>query len=230
MPIRRALAAALLCTLPFAHARAAEEAAPVETVGWMRPWQPDTLLEYASEDLTTSELGEREVTRATATATVRIAEARQDGYIQAWWWRDAQYAVEAGDKHQEAAMRQFAAAMGDVTLEVDLDAGVIGLWQRVPSGAALPDDLPGTYVSDEMAAHWTITRDGDGMSLRAQGPVVRGPAWRIEPITAEDMRVHIPATVARSWLDVRIRRDASGAISELVVHGGRVKSVRYARA
>lgn len=119
---------------------------------------------------------------------------------------------------------------GPDAVEVDLDAGVIGLWPRVPAGAALPEDLPGTYVSDEMAARWTITRDGDGMVMRAQGPVVRGPAWTIEPITAEDVRVHIPATVARSWLDVRIQRDASGAISGLVVHGGRVKSVRYARS
>jgi D-aminopeptidase len=119
---------------------------------------------------------------------------------------------------------------GPDAVEVELDAGVTGTWPRIPPGATLPDDLPGTYVSDEMAARWTISRDRDGMVLHAHGLVVRGPAWRIEPITAEDVRVHIPATVARSWLDVRIRRSDSGAISELVVHGGRVKSVRYARS
>ena len=118
---------------------------------------------------------------------------------------------------------------GPDAVEVDLDAGVIGLWQRVAPGAALPDDLPGTYISDEMGARWTITRDADGMSVRSHGPVVRGPTWPVEAVTAEDVRVHIPATVARSWLDVRIERGADGAINGLIVHGGRVKSVRYAR-
>lgn len=118
---------------------------------------------------------------------------------------------------------------GPDAVEVERDAGVTGIWRRVPSGATLPADLPGTYVSDEMAARWTIARDGTGMSVCAHGPVVRGPAWPVEPITAEDVRVHIPATVARAWLDVRVQRDAAGAISALIVHGGRVKSVRYAR-
>jgi CubicO group peptidase (beta-lactamase class C family) len=118
---------------------------------------------------------------------------------------------------------------GPDAVEVDLDAGVIGLWQRVAPGATLPDDLPGTYVSDEMAARWTITREGDGMFVRSHGPVVRGPAWPIEAITAKDVRVHIPATIARSWLDVRIERGADGAIRALNVHGGRVKAVSYVR-
>lgn len=118
---------------------------------------------------------------------------------------------------------------GHDAVEVDLDAGVIGLWQRVVPSATLPADLPGTYVSDEMAARWTITREGDGMIVRSHGPVVRGPAWPVEPITCQDVRVHIPATIARSWLDVRIERGADGTIRALNVHGGRVKSVRYAR-
>jgi CubicO group peptidase (beta-lactamase class C family) len=118
---------------------------------------------------------------------------------------------------------------GPDAVEVEQDAGVIGLWRRVARGATLPDDLPGSYVSDEMGAHWIIARGDGGMSVRAHGPVVRGPAWPLEAITAEDVRVHIPATVGRSWLDVRIRRNAEGAITDLVVQGGRVKSVRYAR-
>jgi hypothetical protein len=118
---------------------------------------------------------------------------------------------------------------GPDAVEVDQDAGVIGLWQRVAPGAVLPDDLPGTYLSDEMAARWTITREGDGMIVRSHGPVVRGPGWPVEAITAQDVRVHIPATIARSWLDVRVERGADGAIRALNVHGGRVKAVRYAR-
>lgn len=41
--------------------------------------------------------------------------------------------------------------------------------------------------------------------------------------------MHIPATIARSWLEVRIERGADGAIRGLLVHGGRVKSVRHVR-
>ena len=121
MSFRRTLAVALLCALPSSYAFAAEEAA-APTVKWMLPWKPGATLEYASEDLTTSDLAERERTRATSTATVRITEALKEGFVQAWSWRDEAYVVEEGDKAKEAQMREFAAAMGNVTLEVELDA------------------------------------------------------------------------------------------------------------
>lgn len=120
MSFRRTLAVALSCALPFSPAFAADEAA-APTVGWVMPWKSGTTLEYAAEDLTTNNLAGRERTRSTATATVRITEASEQGFLQAWSWRDARYVVEEGDKANEAAMREFAAAMGDVTLEVELD-------------------------------------------------------------------------------------------------------------
>jgi hypothetical protein len=121
MSLRRTLAAALLCALPLYPALAAEEAA-APTVKWVLPWKPGTTLEYASEDLTTSDLARRERTRSTSTATVRISEALKQGFVQAWSWRDEAYVVEEGDKAGEAQMRAFAAAMQDVALEVELDA------------------------------------------------------------------------------------------------------------
>lgn len=121
MSFRRPFAVALLCALPYSHAFAAEEAA-VPTVKWELPWKVGTTLEYATEDLTTSNLGKPERTRATSTATVRVTETRKEGFVQAWSWRDEAYVVEEGDKAQEAQMRDFAAAMGNVTLEVELDA------------------------------------------------------------------------------------------------------------
>jgi hypothetical protein len=117
---------------------------------------------------------------------------------------------------------------GPDAVEVRLDAGVTSLWQRVKPGAALPADLPGTYVSEEMAARWVVSAAGGEMSLRAYGPVVRGPAWPIEAVTDRDVRIHVPG-IFRSWLDTRIERDDSGAITALVVNGGRVKAVRYTR-
>lgn len=121
MSFRRPLAVALLCALPFPPAFAAEETA-VPTVKWELPWKAGTTLEYATEDLTTSNLRKPERTRATSTTTVRVTEVRKEGFVQAWSWRDEAYVVEEGDKAQEAQMRDFAAAMGNVTLEVELDA------------------------------------------------------------------------------------------------------------
>lgn len=120
MSLRRTLAVALLCAQPLSFAFAAEEA-EAPTVKWVSPWKRGTMLEYAWEDLTTNNLGKRERTRSTSKATVRITKASKDGFVQAWSWRDSAYVVEEGDKGREAAMREFVAAMGDVTLEVELD-------------------------------------------------------------------------------------------------------------
>lgn len=121
MKFRRTLAVALLCALPFPHAFAVEEA-KVETIQWVLPWKPGITLEYVSEDLTTSNLRGPERTRTTSTATVRITEALKNGFVQAWSWRDSTLAVEEGDKSHEAAMRDVAAGLQDVVLEVELDA------------------------------------------------------------------------------------------------------------
>lgn len=121
-------------------------------------------------------------------------------------------------------------AIDDETIEVRLDAGTVERWVRVRDGAVLPDGLAGTYESEEMAARWVVRREADGgVVVRAHGPVVRGPEWRIEPITERDVRVHVPGTLMRGWLDVRIERDGTGAIAALIVSGGRAKAVRFGR-
>jgi hypothetical protein len=121
MPIHRTLAVALLCALPLSHAYAGEEA-KTPTIQWVLPWKAGTALEYVSEDLETSNIREPERTRTTSTATVRIAETLKQGFVQTWSWRDTEFVVEEGDKSREAAMREAAAGLQDVTLEVDLDA------------------------------------------------------------------------------------------------------------
>lgn len=114
-------------------------------------------------------------------------------------------------------------------VEVELDAGTIATWRRTAEKPALPEGLAGTYASAEMAATWTIAPDGDGLAVRAAGPVARGPAWQVEPIDNDDVRVHVPGTLMRGWLDARVQRDASGAVTGLMVQGGRVKHALYAR-
>ena len=138
MSFRRPLAVALLCALSFPHAFAAEGAA-VPTVKWVLPWKAGTTLEYASEDLTTSNLSEPERTRSTSTATVRLTEAREDGFLQSWSWRGEAYVVEEGDKAEEAQMRALAAALEDVAVEVELDAA--GNYARTRNLAAIAPRL-----------------------------------------------------------------------------------------
>lgn len=121
----------------------------------------------------------------------------------------------------------FLRAAGPDAVEVELDAGTIATWHRTPASPVLPADLPGTYVSEEMATRWVISRDGEGMVARAYGPIIRGGVWRIEPISSDDVRVHVPGTLMRAWLDVRAVRNAAGRIEALVVNGGRVKAARY---
>jgi hypothetical protein len=120
MSFRHALAAALAFALPLSHAYAAEEAAP-PTIRWELPWKAGTTLEYASEELTRSDLGQRLRTRSTSIATVRIGEVLDSGFVQTWSWRDYDYVVEEGDKAREAATRELNARMQDVALDVELD-------------------------------------------------------------------------------------------------------------
>jgi CubicO group peptidase (beta-lactamase class C family) len=120
-------------------------------------------------------------------------------------------------------------AIGADAVEVELDAGAVEIWQRVPDRAALPADLPGRYHSAEMATDWTITRHAEGMVARADGPVARGPDWPISAIGPDDIRLHLPTRPNPSWLDVRIKRDCAGSIVALVASGSRARFVHYTR-
>ena len=113
-------------------------------------------------------------------------------------------------------------------VEVELDAGHVATFRRVPPGAALPDGLPGRYRNEEMDADWTIGAEGDALHVMARGPVTRGGPWRVEPIQGDILRIPMPDLLP-SWLDVEAQRDAAGAVTGLRVSGGRVKDVLYRR-
>lgn len=111
------------------------------------------------------------------------------------------------------AAHDFRCRLGeDGGLEVVQDAGVAGHWRRLDAGA-LPAELDGVYVSDEMASRWTI----DGATVRVDGPIIRGTAWRVEPLDAEHVRFVYPGG---TWLDARVMRGADGTITGLLVNGG----------
>lgn len=127
------------------------------------------------------------------------------------------------------ALRPVDAAMGDAdTVEVELDAGYVATFRRVPPGAALPVGLPGRYRSEEMDADWAIEPDGDGLQVTVRGPVTRGGPWRVEPVGGDRIRIPVPDLLP-FWLDVEALRDAAGAVTGLRVNGGRVRDVLYGR-
>lgn len=113
-------------------------------------------------------------------------------------------------------------------VEVELDAGHVATFRRVPPGAALPDGLPGRYRNEEMDADWTIGAEGDALHVMVRGPVTRGGPWRVEPVQGDILRIPMPDLLP-SWLDVEAQRDAAGAVTGLRVSGGRVKDVLYRR-
>lgn len=117
---------------------------------------------------------------------------------------------------------------GPDAVEVEQDAGRVSTWRRVQPGAVLPEGLSGVYRSDEMATTWTVT-EADGKAwVQARGPVAVGPLWELEPVEGDVLRLHVPGTLMRSWLDLRVLRDG-GAVTGLAASGGRVKKVCYLR-
>lgn len=115
---------------------------------------------------------------------------------------------------------------GADAIEVLQDAGTRSTWHRLPDTAELPADLAGTWHSAEMAADWSFAEGAAGLCVRARGPVVRGPEWPVEAVAPGRMRVHIPGSLAKFWLDVRL--DPGGG--RLIAHGGRARHVGFARA
>ncbi len=127
-------------------------------------------------------------------------------------------------------MSRFALRPVDAdTIEVELDAGHIATFLRVPPNAALPDGLPGSYCNDEMDAAWTIEAEAGGLQILARGPVTRGGPWRIEPVKGDVVRIPTPDLLFASWLDAQALRNGAGAVTGLMVNGGRVKDVPYRR-
>jgi hypothetical protein len=158
-------------------------------------------------ELAVSDRGELTITTNGMTVTAEVTE-------------DGRFASPRG-----SSVFALRAAEPDA-VEVEQDAGMAGLWHRVLPGDSLPEDLPGTYHSPEMATTWTITQAEGKTWVRASGPVATGPLWEVEPVQGDVMRLHVPGTLFRGWLDVRVLRKG-GQVVGLEASGGRVKRVRY---
>ena len=115
-------------------------------------------------------------------------------------------------------------------IEVEKDAGVLATYYRIVPAAALPDGLAGRYRSEEIGATWTIGAGPEGgLVVQVEGPrVIAGP-WEVAPIEGDILRVMVPGSLFRAWLDVRAQRDADGAMTGLDVNGGRARRVLFTR-
>ncbi len=115
------------------------------------------------------------------------------------------------------------------TLEVESDAGQVGIFARLGPKPTLPPDLPGTYASGEMAATWTVVAQDGGMAVHVDGPKLRGTVWAVEPVEGDVVRIWVPGALQRGWFDVRLLRNAAGRPSGLLVNTNRLKGVSYVR-
>jgi hypothetical protein len=126
----------------------------------------------------------------------------------------------------------FAASLSadGATLVVEFDAGVTATYRRIAAGAVLPADLPGVYASPDIAATWIFFQCGEAMSVRVAGPLLaKSTPWEVEPIEADCIRVFPPGGLYKTWLDVRVLRDPTGAVAGLEVNGGRARHLTFAR-
>ncbi len=130
-----------------------------------------------------------------------------------------------------AAPDFFAALSPDgKTLDVELDAGIHARYHRIETNATLPDDLPGRYGNDEIAAIWNITTtQAGGMVLHVAGPHVNAGPWEITAVEGDVIRVLPPRSAYRSWIDVRVQRDGAGHVTGLAVTGSRARLLVFAR-
>lgn len=104
--------------------RAAGAAAPgAEVVRLQLPWREGVALRYATEDYDDeTDAAGRERTRATSVETVRITEAREDGFLQEWSFADSRYEVLEGDAAGAVVVEGMLESLDGLVLEVELDA------------------------------------------------------------------------------------------------------------
>ena len=196
MSSRRLFAAALVCALPFAAIAAETAEAPAaETVKWVMPWKAGMSHKYAMEDIETeTKAGVRAQQRTRSTVIVRISEAPNGEFVQAWSDEpgSARYEILEGDKSSEAAMRQAMEALADVVIEVGIDkdgnyAGMRNLDDVLPRlrKAMLPVAQSGVDALIDKAEQDPAKRE-QARKAAAEG-IAKGMDTMFAPAVAENL-------------------------------------------
>lgn len=112
------------------------------------------------------------------------------------------------------------------------DGGLV-LWSDAGHGSALTRVEPspglalaGDFHCGDVDATWRLPGDG---TWRVEGPMAKAGPFRIESLTAELARFHMPGTLYDPWWDVRLERDAAGEVTALLASGARAWAMRFAR-
>jgi D-aminopeptidase len=108
-------------------------------------------------------------------------------------------------------------------LVMHTDAGHSEALQPVAERVALA--CTGAFRCDDVAATWTVA---DG-AWSVDGPMAKGGPFRAEGLTSDVARLHVPGAMYDAWWDVRLERDAAGAVAALVVNGARARGLRFER-
>ena len=116
-----------------------------------------------------------------------------------------------------------------------IERGAAGLVLHTDAGhkaALLPVAAPrqalaveGVFHCADVGATWRVDADG----WRAEGPHAKSEANRAEGLTADLARFHMAGALYDSWWDVRLIRDAAGAVSALEANGARARGLRFER-
>lgn len=172
---RAGAALALLLALAWPAFADARKNAPPEVIEWLAPWREGVALRYATEshDVVMG-AGGKGRSRTTAIETIRITEARDDGFVQSWSFADSRYEQLEGGGEQEALVRQALESLPDLALEIDLDAA--GNFMRLRNVDQLVEILRPAMLGVFEQAFEKGVRGAGGFPAGADGEAARNDA------------------------------------------------------
>lgn len=116
---------------------------------------------------------------------------------------------------------------GDGVL-ADTGAGRTVRLSRVEK-AAMPDGVAGTYRAGELDTEWTIAASGDGLAVRARGPLAAAGPWPVEAVGPDVIELSMPHRWMNSTIVARVERDGQGGATGLVASSPRIRNLRFER-
>ncbi|BBK33704.1 CubicO group peptidase (beta-lactamase class C family) [Stella humosa] len=99
---------------------------------------------------------------------------------------------------------------------------------RVQEGP-VPAGLAGRYHAAELATDWAIAACGDGLAVRARGPLAAAGPWPIAAVGPDLIEISMPNRWMNSTIVARVERDQQGRVQGLVASSPRIKGLRFAR-
>ena len=95
----------------------------------------------------------------------------------------------------------------------------------LPVAERIALDCAGRFHCDDVATTWVVA-DGE---WSVDGPLAKAGPFRAEGLTKDLARFHVPGALYDAWWDVRLERDAAGAVAALLVDGARARGLRFER-